>query len=191
MSEELDGFRIGHPFDFDKVGSGFLILRVSQVLEEFTIVGQDYQTFRVCIEPSYRIEATLHTLYQVSHNGPTRGVHSCAQHPPRLVQNHIDLRLKPLNHFPINTDMIIHRIRLEIQLPYHGAVDLNPPLVHESLRLAAGGDPGPRQYLLESLWSHWIMVKGHISYVFGKGRSIPANCQRKRLLYGVPQSLSV
>jgi hypothetical protein len=44
---------------------------------------------------------------------------------------------------------------------------------------------------LESLWSHWITVKGHMSYVLGKGRSIPVNCQGKRLLYGVPQSPSM
>src|SRR5579883_1600255 len=87
------------------------------------------------------------------HGLPAFGIGDCRYAAFRLVESEIDAALGSVEQTPVYFDVVAHEVGLGAELGDRGAVHRDSPLKDQFLGLAATGDAGLREDLLEALGS--------------------------------------
>ncbi len=135
-----------------------LVAWMGQLVGQVAVIGHEDQPFRVIIQPPYRVEVPLHR-HQVAHRRPVPRIGDSRKDSPGLMEGHIDKLFRPLDRFPIDTDLIPGSIGLIPQAD-RLSVYLHPPGGDQFFIAPAGPIAGPRQDFLYSFF-HVTLSRPH------------------------------
>ena len=139
---------VGYAPHLDHVLAQHPVAGVRHPQGELPVVGQDHQAFGVVVEAAHR-EDPLGDLApeEVQYGRAPLGVLGCSNKAARLVEQDVAKPLRGLEAFPVH----LHRVGAQLGLVSElrgAAVDGDPALADQLLRLATGANAGARDELL-------------------------------------------
>jgi len=115
------------------------------------VVGQEEEAGRVEVEAADRVETPGPAAEQLTHRLPALRVGERAHHAARLVQHHRAPCPARVDALAIDRHQVALRHRARAERPHDHAVDGDAARQDERLGMAARGDPGGAQELLQTL----------------------------------------
>jgi hypothetical protein len=128
------------------------VFRVSQLVGEFTVVGQEQQTDAHLVEPTDRVDALRDLGQEIENPGSSRRVIVGRDVALGLVDSEVD-RALDLDLLAIERDRGFGEVDLRPQLANDLAIDGDSPLENQLLAGPSRADPGMGENFLEPLGS--------------------------------------
>jgi len=148
------GFR-GDASDLDEVGFFNAGGSAGEAVGQLAVVGDEEQAFAHVVEAADRVEALAHLVKKLHDGGAAFGILNGGDKAARLVEHEVAETLGTLQKLAVDADMVTCGVGLGAQLGDNFAVDLDAALLDELLSLAAAGDTGLGEDLLQPVELGW------------------------------------
>jgi len=151
VAEALDHLVAGLPGDFDEISFFDAVRSLGEGVGEFAVVGDEEQTFALEVESADGIEALTELGEELHDGGAAFGVGNRGDVAARLVEQKVAMALGAVEKLAIDADVIARGVGFGAEDRDNLAIDLDAALGDELFGVAAAGDAGLGEDLLEAI----------------------------------------